>query len=463
MIKPEFIARISAQIGADFPAFEESLHQSPPISIRFNHAKKPEGKPTHLADLLSDTVPWHPDGQYLSARPSFTGDPLFHAGAYYVQEASSMVVYQMLEPEKYDTLLDLCAAPGGKSTLLASAKKDSALLISNEVIRARAGILAENMMKWGTANVIVTQNDAVDFQRYEGYFDCILVDAPCSGEGMFRKEPHSQEEWSEENVRMCAARQMRIVADIIPALAAGGHLIYATCTFSENENEALIQQVLTAFPDMELSPVLLSPDFGFVPSTIAGVSHAAYRAYPHKVKGEGFFICRLRKKGVKPQTDASTGSHIQPTTKNKEKKASPLPISIEKVMAFLHKEAQATQVEQGNAYLFYYPERVKQALKDLSKLHFVKKGVLIGEIKGKDFHPAHELALSLSVNAELPRYEMDKALALQFLLKNDLPNDSEYTQGWLLACHHNIPLGWLKAAGNRLKNHLPIHLRIRNL
>src|SRR6187549_341233 len=241
---------------------------------------------------LKSQIPWTEYGHYLEARPSFTFDPLFHAGCYYVQEASSMFLEQALkqtidlsQPLK---ILDLCAAPGGKSTHILSLISKESLLVSNEVIRSRANILTDNIVKWGCSNVIVTNNDPRDFQRLENYFDVIVVDAPCSGSGLFRRDPEAIEEWSEQNVALCSQRQQRILADILPALKNGGVLIYSTCSYSRQEDE-LICDWLRNELIINNEELIISHDWNIVKSD------AGYRFWPDKLKGEGFFIACFRK------------------------------------------------------------------------------------------------------------------------------------------------------------------------
>lgn len=443
----DFCNRITEQIPAESADLLAALDTNPPISIRIN----PEKLQGYEAGI---PMIWHPQGYYLLERPSFTIDPLFHAGAYYVQEASSMIIFNLLEVEKYDKILDLCAAPGGKSTLLASAMKEDAVLVSNEVIRSRAGTLSENMTKWGTPNVIVTNNDPRHFGALDGYFDLIVIDAPCSGEGMFRKDTDSRKEWSLENVAMCASRQMRIVADVLSALAKGGHLIYSTCTFSEAENEGLISQVLAAFPEMEIYPMDFDNKWGLVASTIEGVENAAYRCYPHKLQGEGFFFCRLRKKGKKEEREEERKEG------KKENKKNPLP-STELKRFICNYEPSTIEMYDDN--LFYFTPTLRETLKDLARFHFVKKGILIGKIQGKDFNPAHEWSLCPEVATDLSAIDLNLAQALDYLRKNDLPNDTDYANGWALARYEGVNLGWIKVTPQRLKNHFPVNWRIKHL
>jgi 16S rRNA C967 or C1407 C5-methylase (RsmB/RsmF family) len=236
-------------------------------------------------------VPWSLYGSYLERRPSFTFDPLFHAGCYYVQEASSMFLEQALR-QTTDlaqplNVLDLCAAPGGKTTHLQSLLSEDSLLVSNEVIRSRAAVLKQNCVKWGTQNVVITNNDPQHFNRLEGFFDVVVVDAPCSGSGLFRRDEEAIEEWSPDNVQLCCGRQKRILADVFPALKEGGVLIYSTCSYSKEENEAIADWLATEL-QMENLTLQTEKDWHIVETTADKTNAKGYRFFPDKVKGEGF-------------------------------------------------------------------------------------------------------------------------------------------------------------------------------
>lgn len=286
--------QILTHLAKTLPASEQAAfiaaHQSAPsLSIRWNDAKVAHPNLTH-------PVPWHPTASYLTERPKFALDPLWHAGAFYVQEASSMLLYQAIvqniEKDKPIRILDLCAAPGGKTTLVAAAMPIGSLLIANEVIRARATILAENVQKWGNHNVWVTNNDPKHFAAIENYFDVILVDAPCSGSGLFRKDADAHLEWSYDNVELCAQRQERILHDIFPSLKPGGLLVYMTCSYSQDENLRIAEKLVT---DVHLQnmPLELPAEWGF--TKMSSGNCIGYQAFPHKVKGEGFFLACFRK------------------------------------------------------------------------------------------------------------------------------------------------------------------------
>ena len=276
-------------------------------SVRFNPNKllivnreSSNGDTIHDSRLpIHEKIPWTQYGYYLKERPSFTFDPLFHAGCYYVQEASSMFLEQALKQTVDLTqplkVLDLCAAPGGKSTHIQSLISKDSLLVSNEVIRSRANVLKDNIIKWGCQNVMVTNNDPKDFSRLEGYFDVIVVDAPCSGSGLFRKEPEAINEWSENNVALCGQRQQRIVADIWPALKENGILIYSTCSYSKEEDEDIVSWITANF-ELESEKLKVESEWGITETEIS-TDIFSYRFWPDKVNGEGFFIACFQKAG----------------------------------------------------------------------------------------------------------------------------------------------------------------------
>src|SRR5690349_17313185 len=285
----EFEQSMRHQLGSEFPSFLASLEEAPPVSVRSNPLKEVEG-------VGVMRVPWSQYGHYLASRPVFTLDPAFHAGGYYVQEASSMFLEQALtqavDLRQSLNVLDLCAAPGGKSTHILSLVNRDSLLVSNEVIRSRASVLSENIQKWGYPNSIVSNNDPADFGKLTGFFDVIVVDAPCSGEGLFRKEPEAMEEWSPDNVQLCASRQKRIVADVWPALREEGIFIYCTCTYNRHENEENLRW-LQENHAVEFLKLNIDPAWGV--EEVRDGKMTGYRFFPHRAKGEGFFLAVVRK------------------------------------------------------------------------------------------------------------------------------------------------------------------------
>lgn len=394
-------------------------------------------------------VPWCPYGRYLSERPSFTLDPLFHAGAYYVQEASSMFLWHALkETIGSDTkkkVLDLCAAPGGKSTLLASYFTDG-LIVANEVIKQRAAVLVENITKWGTDQVIVTNNDPSHFQSLPGYFDVMVIDAPCSGSGLFRKDPGAVDEWSEGNVQLCSQRQQRILADVLPALKEDGILIYATCSYSPAEDEAITDWLVTDM-QMESKSLTMPEDWCIVETQSPRANGYGYRFYPDQVKGEGFFIAAFQKKATTVDTRLK-GQSLAPLSR----------LEVQQIHDFITIPAGYALFKQSDAIRAIQQEWFNH-LQILAKCLYIKKaGIEIGSIKGKDVIPSHELALSLLPLDSLAGIEVTKEQALQYLRRKELV--LEAPKGWRLVKYGGLPLGWVKVLPNRINNYYPAEWRV---
>jgi len=286
MLPVDFIDSMRQELGGEAEQLFRALEGEQVTSIRLNDKKDILDFPCDIEE-----VPWHEDGYYLLERPQFTLDPLFHAGCYYVQEASSMFIQQALDQyvDPHSIVLDLCAAPGGKSTLISQHLGNQGLLIANEVVRQRVFVLSENIQKWGNGNTVVTHNDAAVFGEKTGHlFDCMLVDAPCSGEGMFRKDEEAREEWSVKNVHMCAERQRKILMDAWDALKPGGILIYSTCTFNREENEENVEWIADCLGG-DILPVNFDPRWGITEG------NPGYHFYPHMTQGEGFYMAVIRK------------------------------------------------------------------------------------------------------------------------------------------------------------------------
>ncbi|MFY7978998.1 MAG: RNA methyltransferase, partial [Sediminibacterium sp.] len=308
MLPPSFIASLAGLPGFDETAFVKT-HQVPAdfTAIRMNQFK-PFDHAEHPFMHAKTPVDWCQDGYYLSGRPSFVVDPLWHAGAYYVQEASSMflhtIISQLADTSKYYKVLDLCAAPGGKTTLLANYFKNG-LVVANETIKSRNAILEENCIRWGSDHIVVTQNDPSHFKALPNFFDFIVADAPCSGSGMFRKDPQAIQEWSEENVLHCSQRQTRIVEESIAALQEGGYYIYSTCSYSFEEDEKLMDYIASL--DGMTSVKIKLPEASPIVTTYSPVHKAqGFRFYPDKIKGEGFFIAVFQKQKADYTSQFST-------------------------------------------------------------------------------------------------------------------------------------------------------------
>ena len=406
-----------------------------------------------------ESVQWNANGYYLSQRPSFTLDPLFHAGAYYVQEASSMFLEEALK-QSVDLsqpvrILDLCAAPGGKSTLIQSVISKESLLVSNEVIKTRVNILSENITKWGAANVIVTNNDPKDFQRLDNYFDVMVVDAPCSGSGLFRKDPEAISEWSENNVQLCAQRQQRILADVLPALKEGGILIYSTCSYSQPEDEE-IADWLTGELKMEGVKLKIVDDWGIIETASAKYNSPGYCFYPDKLKGEGFFIAVFRKGG--------TGVNDVKSKRSKQRKDTTGPVTAKELPVlrpFIDPVDDLTFIRQQDDILAI-PANIADDLALIRSALYIKKaGIKIGNIIRDELVPAHELAVSDRISRSVIRFEVDKETALQYLRREEIKIGTGY-KGWALITFQQLPLGWIKLLGNRINNYYPAAWRILN-
>lgn len=317
MILPEdFIRETRAVMGEKrFNCFMEAFNEDAPVSIRVNPRKVERSNHNSQSSILNsqfDKVPWCPEGYYLSGRPQFTFDPFFHAGCYYVQEASSMFITHVIKSwrEECGAVLDLCAAPGGKSTAMRTVLPEGSILVSNEPIANRAQILLENITKWGWPNCIVTNNYPRDFRKAKTKFDIILCDVPCSGEGMFRKDPATIGEWSLQNVEKCWRLQREIVADAWECLNSGGLLIYSTCTFNIKENEENIRWILDTY-DAEPIAIPTEPEWNITGSLLEGFDIPVYRFIPGITRGEGLFMCVLKKRGVRNDMPQKTLQKIQ--------------------------------------------------------------------------------------------------------------------------------------------------------
>ncbi len=446
MLPQPFERQMLELLGSgDYAAFLTALGDAPPVSIRLKESSFP------LAGISEDPVPWHPLGRYLPERPVFTLDPAFHAGAYYVQEASSMFLYEALRQStdfsKRLKVLDLCAAPGGKSTLLADMLSPDSLLVANEVIRPRVAVLRENLEKWGFPNIAVTSAGAEEFEPLEGWFDVVVADAPCSGEGLFRKDPDAVREWSPASVDLCAGRQRRILAAAVKTLAPGGVLVFSTCTFNRLENEENTSWLLQNF-DLDKVDLTVPSGWGIVET------EGGYRFFPHRTRGEGFFLAVFRKKeGIVPEYKApAVFRSLKPLPKN----------NIPEVTRWL-KNADAVRLFQTpSGEVLALPVSLENEYLILDK--YLKNkwfGTSIGEFKGKDFIPSHALALSELVAPTLPAIECTRDQALLFLKKETFTLPPDIPLGWTLARFSGMNLGWMKVLPNRMNNYLPPERRIR--
>lgn len=444
MLPVDFIESMHQQMGNEAELLIRALETEPITSIRLNSKLD-----VLTFDCDTDEVPWHVDGYYLSERPQFTLDPLFHAGCYYVQEASSMFLQQVLEQyvNTSSIVLDLCAAPGGKSTLISEYLGRDGLLLSNEVARQRVFILSENIQKWGNGNTIVTHNTAEEYgERCKHLFDCILVDAPCSGEGMFRKDEQARSEWSLKAVKMCAERQRSILMDVWDALKPGGILVYSTCTFNEEENEKNVEWLAETL-GADVLPIDHDPSWGITEGNMG------YHFYPHKTKGEGLYICALRKHAGAVEPIKVKSPKKEPNMSHPEY----LP-----VMRSWLQHPDDWAIRYSDRFATAYPYKYKEIIDWLStQLTCISTGFGLGEERGKGIAPQHSLSMLKDLRKEaFPLVSLTREQALSYLrtealVLNDVP------LGLVLLTYEDVPLGFAKNVGNRMNNLYPNEWRIR--
>lgn len=434
-----FLERMKLRFNEkEFESFQNSYESETQTSIRLNPKKQMDG----FSDLPE--VSWLKNGKILPEKKLFITDPLWHAGAYYVQETSSMILGeifgQIYAEEKPKRALDLCAAPGGKSTLLQSLLDENSVLVANEVIKPRAQILKENHIRLGISeNLIITQNDPKDFSGLDEFFDYIQIDAPCSGEGMFRRDEIARKEWSESNCSLCSERSKRILADIQNVLCKDGYLVYSTCTFNPKENEELMDWFCEEF-DFESVKLDFNPDWGISEVDVKGIF--GYYFYPHKVKGEGLFVSVMKKK---------SGFGLQSISNSKKRNS----LEIDELI-------QSENIVQENDAVIWETEELRAVKNQIkNRLNVVYAGIELGEMKGKDFIPAQALANFHKKLHHFPPVEVDEKKALEFLRGND-PDLELEEKGIYLLTYQDLGLGFVKFIGNRSNNYYPKPWRIKN-
>ncbi|MEO9258440.1 MAG: hypothetical protein ABI207_08660 [Crocinitomicaceae bacterium] len=435
----EFEQRIIDQYSDGKMLLETLVSLNGPVSVRIHPLKKNEL-------ITKNRVPWSSSGYYLDKRPVFTLDPFFHAGGYYPQEAGSMLIEVALKemdlPEN-PIGLDMCASPGGKSTLITDFLNRKGLLVANEIIRSRALVLRENLSKWGYENCMVSNNAPEKIGQLTNTFDFVLIDAPCSGEGMFRKDENARSEWSSANAKMCVGRQRNILENAIECLKEDGYLIYSTCTFNPEENEHNIQWLIDEM-DMEYCSLPIEKSWNLY----SPKNNLGYSCLPNHTESEGFYIALLRKK------TKTNSSNRENKLKSLEKAA-----LIPEVISSLFSEDIKVYFHQGFYYAFP-KEHVDLGKFLLKELNVMKWGVRVGEMINNKFIPDHELALSflLSENS-FPKVNLEKQEALNYLKGNSFSVNAPI--GWCIITYENVPLGWIKNLGNRTNNYYPKEYRIR--
>ncbi len=434
-----FLQQMHQQLGDESAHFVAALGEQSPTAIRLHPHKTADI--THLP--IEASVPWCTQGRYLSERPLFAADPLWHAGAYYVQEASSMALQKALEAtglgNQAITALDLCGAPGGKATHLNSWLHPDSVLVVNEVIRTRANILADQMIRWGYPNTVVWNQDPDRLRSLGAIFQLITVDAPCSGEGMFRKDEVAIREWSQAHVSHCAARQSRILEAAWQLLTPGGYLVYSTCTFNEAENEQQIS-LLTSW-GAQVVPIPNPAAWGWQEAATGG-----YHLYPHLVRGEGLFVAVLQK-------PLASSHPLAPAMGRSVRLPASFPASWlqSDSWVFLQHKHSWTALPAKQAPLLDYLA---------TAMPTIHVGLPLGIEKGKDWIPDHAWALSLAPS-NLPSAELSLDEARAYLSRQPLQL-SHLSPGWHIASYQGHGLGWLKAIPGRVNNYLPQHWRIRD-
>ncbi len=450
-----FVERMRQELGeAEATALCEALATEPSTAIRLNTPKM------SCPPFEAEAVPWSADGYTLPERPAFTLDPAFHAGAYYVQEASSQFAGYILSQAVGGRaqceglrVLDVCAAPGGKSTHYASLVGEHGLVVANEINRSRAAVLADNARKWGLGNMVVTCNDSAHLGDYEEWFDVVAIDAPCSGEGMFRKSEEACEQWSEANVKMCADRQWEIAKNVFDTLRPGGVLIYSTCTFNRDEDEALVQRICDEWGEAiePAQEVDVADEWGAVVGRVGAFQ--TFRFFPHRVKGEGMFMAVARKAGV-------------PTSRRR------IPKARREVIAAVEKRSEqelSRWVKEPKRMRFFsagdtiyacWAEHYDEIKALSSRLAVIYSGVALGQIfKGK-LKPDGALAFYVGLNRDaVATAELSLDEALQFLRKLDMSAEP-FVEGVNMVLYKGLPLGFVKRVGGRINNMYPASLRI---
>lgn len=435
-LPPGFRMRIQEQLGNESEQFFSSLLETPPVSVRL-HPKK--GK---ISSFTGVKVPWAKHGYYLDQRPQFQMDPHWHAGAFYVQEASSMILEFILEeidlPERPAIWIDLCAAPGGKTGILASAMRKGDILLANEVVPARRKILNENLVKLGNCDVYIGGIHPKNFNK--PIADVMLIDAPCSGEGMMRKDPEAVAQWSEKLVANCALVQQEILENATQSLLPDGWLIYSTCSYSPEENIKNVKRLVEQY-GFESIPINFPIEWNI--DSVGNDGIHGFQLWPHRVRGEGLFVSLLRRKPF-------------PFKEVKVKKISTKPaseawISDVNFKQFSHKGDTIIVHESGIGNASLLLELFKE----------IQPVSVIGTVKGKDFIPSHFLAMSDKVPYGTPNVALTYDQALDYLEKAHLHIPPVEFRNWGLVSYEHVHLGWIKSTQQGIKNHYPMDWRLR--
>ena len=442
----EFLTQIKDLLGDnEANLLAEALEQEPSVAIRTN-TRKPCTLP-QWADSCHK-VAWSINGRYLDERPQFTFTPQLHAGGFYVQDASSMIhelILKQIAPEHPICYLDLCAAPGGKTTAAINMLAEGSLVVANEYVPMRSQILKENIQKWGYPNVIVTNSSVERLCKTPGLYDIIAIDAPCSGEGMMRKDEEARRQWSSSLVEDCAALQWQIICDSWDTLKEDGYLIYSTCTFNRQENEEMVDRICSEL-GAESIRLDIEENWGIQPGL--DTSHHCYRFMQHHTRGEGLFVAVLRK-----------------TTEQKDwqPRKSKRPAKPPKLPTINWLSGNDWHFTEHNGTICAISREYAPILEELTQLtKVIMAGIEVATVKGKDLIPQHGLALSISLQSDaFPRVELDYPTAINYLQREAITLPDGSPRGFVIVCHESMPLGFVKNLGNRANNLYPQEWRIR--
>ncbi len=463
----DFEAYTRALMGESlYAVLEKGLAEEAPTSVRMNPFKTAAGQLQEATAMVcrgAEPVAWCPEGVYLEQRPNFTFDPLLHAGCYYVQEAASMFVTHILRQlvQRPVLMLDLCAAPGGKTTAARSVLPQGSMLLTNEPMKLRASILSENVQKFGHPDMLVTNNFPKDYRKTGLLFDVVLADVPCSGEGMFRKDEGAIDEWSTQNVANCSALQRSIIEDIWPCLREGGLLIYSTCTFNAHEDEEnvnwIAEELGAVFVEIETRP-----EWNVTGSLTD--NHPMYRFIPGKTRGEGLFVAVLRKHGESSSAlESMKGKGTKEHRKDrKDKNHRPSNNSFDGLSGqWLTGDFTVTTLRDS---LVAIPaEWLPIYERAAASLHVLHAGVGLGMVKGRDVIPNESLALSVALRKEaFPRVEVDYPTAISYLRKEAVTLPTDAPRGFVLVTYQQQPLGFVKNIGSRANNLYPQEWKIKS-
>lgn len=474
-----FLNRMEKLLGTEYTAFIQSYTQERYYGLRRNPLKASAAAFEERMPFALEPVSWAQEGYYYQAEEQPGRHILHEAGAYYIQEPSAMAVVEILDPQPGEYILDLCAAPGGKSTQIAGRMAGEGLLVSNEIIPARAKILSQNVERMGIRNCVVCNETPERMAAFfPNFFDRIVVDAPCSGEGMFRKDETAVAEWSEAHVSMCAERQYGILLEAARMLKPGGVLVYSTCTFAPEEDEDVVSRFVRAHEMFEIEAVRHDSVFvegrkDWIDDPADGIEHTM-RLMPHRLKGEGHYIARLRRREPFPESGVQRERDIagrmitgrQKGRKKEDGRSERMP--VDEIQDFLVGEIGLSEdwLERQNGVLQKFGEQiylVPCGMRPMQGMKVVRAGLHLGTGKKNRIEPSHALALALHMEETKQRLELTKREVERYLCGESLSGESLHgtalQKGWILLTYEGYPLGFGKAAGGQVKNHYPKGLR----